>query len=99
MSRSTATLSISLPPEMAKELTRIQKTEHRTRSELVREALRVYIRQADQRSLAERIAALPIDEPTDDERDAIRKGRAELAKGQSTPLSSLRHELRRTSRK
>jgi metal-responsive CopG/Arc/MetJ family transcriptional regulator len=98
VSRTTATLSISLPPEMAKELTRIQKAEHRTRSELVREALRSYIRQADRRSLKERIAALAEDEAGADEREAVRKGRAEFRQGQHATLASGRHGLRRPSR-
>jgi hypothetical protein len=38
MSRTTATFSISLPPEMGVVLERVLKDEHRTRSELVREA-------------------------------------------------------------
>lgn len=43
MARVTVTFSISLPPEMAEELEKIRKKEHRTRSELLREALRRYI--------------------------------------------------------
>ncbi len=43
MARSTVTFSISLPPEMAEELKEVMKKEHRTRSELIREALRRYI--------------------------------------------------------
>ena len=43
MARTTVTYSISLPPEMAAELEEIRKKEHRTRSELLREALRRYI--------------------------------------------------------
>ena len=35
--------SVSLPPAMAKEIERAMKSEHRTPSELVREALRVYL--------------------------------------------------------
>lgn len=47
MTRITVTSSISLPPEMAAELDVIQKKEHRTRSELIREALRRYIAAAN----------------------------------------------------
>ncbi|MBI4068115.1 ribbon-helix-helix protein, CopG family [Candidatus Kaiserbacteria bacterium] len=47
MSRTTATFSVSLPPEMAAELELIRKDEHRTRFELVREALRRYFRSRD----------------------------------------------------
>ncbi|MDP2655082.1 MAG: ribbon-helix-helix domain-containing protein [bacterium] len=42
MARTTVTYTISLPPEMAVELEEIRKKEHRTRSELLREALRRY---------------------------------------------------------
>lgn len=43
MARTTITFTISLPPEMAEELEEIMKKEHRTRSELIREALRRYV--------------------------------------------------------
>jgi metal-responsive CopG/Arc/MetJ family transcriptional regulator len=42
MARVTVTFSISLPPAMAAELDALCKKEHRTRSELLREALRRY---------------------------------------------------------
>ena len=41
--RETETFTISLPPAMAQQVERAMKAEHRTRSELVREALRVYL--------------------------------------------------------
>jgi metal-responsive CopG/Arc/MetJ family transcriptional regulator len=44
MARNTVTFTILLPPEMAAELEDLMKKEHRTRSELVREALRRYFR-------------------------------------------------------
>ncbi len=44
MAGTTTVFCVSLPPEMAKEPDRVKKEEHRTRSELVREALRHYIR-------------------------------------------------------
>jgi metal-responsive CopG/Arc/MetJ family transcriptional regulator len=43
MPRITVTFSISIPPEMAKQLEELKKKEHRTRSELIREALRRYM--------------------------------------------------------
>lgn len=43
MSRTTVTFTISIPPGMAAEFEEVRKKEHRTRSELVREALRQYI--------------------------------------------------------
>ncbi len=50
MARTTVTFTISIPPEMAAELEGARKTEHRTRSEFVREALRRYVAAASVRS-------------------------------------------------
>ena len=80
---------------MASELDRVRRKEHRTRSELVREALRRYIRYADSRSLRERIAGLPEDEPTADEIEAIAQGSKEIRAGKFVRLNQLRHELGR----
>jgi CopG family transcriptional regulator/antitoxin EndoAI len=41
--RTTKVLTLSLPPEMVKEVERLTKEEKRTKSELFREALRKYI--------------------------------------------------------
>lgn len=41
--RTTKIMSLSLPPEMVREVERIVKKENRTKSELFREALRKYI--------------------------------------------------------
>ncbi len=43
--RTSKILSLSLPPELAREAARIAKREGRTRSELFREALRRYIQE------------------------------------------------------
>jgi metal-responsive CopG/Arc/MetJ family transcriptional regulator len=40
--RETTTFSVSLPLAMAKQVEQAMKAEHRTRSELIREALHVY---------------------------------------------------------
>jgi predicted transcriptional regulator len=42
--RTTKTISITLPPEMLNRAERIARKEHRTMSELIREALRHYER-------------------------------------------------------
>lgn len=42
MPRTTDTMTVSLPPAMTEEVDRVCAAEHRTRSELVREALRLY---------------------------------------------------------
>ena len=43
MGRTTQVISISLPPEMTRQIDRLAKNESRTRSELLREALRRYL--------------------------------------------------------
>ncbi|MES2188721.1 MAG: ribbon-helix-helix domain-containing protein [Pseudomonadota bacterium] len=43
MPRTTVTFTISLPPEMNQQVEAAMQKEHRTKSELVREALRVYL--------------------------------------------------------
>ncbi len=96
MSRTTATFSVSVPPEMAVELERVRKVEHRTRSELVREALRHYIRAASLRRVKERAASLPEAEPEADEIETITLGRRTFAAGRSVPL---RHALDRRSQR
>lgn len=52
MGRTTVTCTVSLPPEMADELERVRTKEQRTRSELVREALRQYFRQRPEEAIA-----------------------------------------------
>ena len=44
--RTTKTLSVMLPPEMLRRAEQLAKNEHRTMSELVREALRQYERKS-----------------------------------------------------
>jgi CopG family transcriptional regulator / antitoxin EndoAI len=95
MSRTSATFSVSLPPAMANELERVRRKEHRTRSELVREALRHYIRVADARSVQERIGKLREDEPEAEEIAAIEQARKEFRKGNFVDLNELDHELGR----
>ena len=41
--RQTTTWTISLPPQMGREAEQLARKEHRTKSELVREALRDYM--------------------------------------------------------
>jgi metal-responsive CopG/Arc/MetJ family transcriptional regulator len=80
--RTTDTITISLPPEMAKQMECVQKIEHRTRSELLREAWRQYF-----------ASRFPEEQPTKAEIAAIRKGRAAFRRGDSVPLEQLLHEM------
>jgi CopG family transcriptional regulator/antitoxin EndoAI len=52
MPRTTKTITISLPPEMAAQVEEIMKQEGRTKSELMREALRRYMLAREWRGLA-----------------------------------------------
>jgi Arc/MetJ-type ribon-helix-helix transcriptional regulator len=80
--RTTEIMTISLPPAMAKQMKKVQKEEHRTRSELLREAWRKYFE-----------SRYAVYTPTKSELAAIRRGRAAFTKGDFLPLSRLRHEL------
>jgi Arc/MetJ-type ribon-helix-helix transcriptional regulator len=88
-------LSISLPAAMVEQVERTRQIEHRTRSELVREALRTYFA----------MSRLPEEEPTPEEIRALRRGRAAVARGDFVTLDKLRaryqldHPRRRASRK
>lgn len=78
--KTQKTMTISLPLEMIAEVERVRKAEHRTKSELVREALRVYFN---------RIQALPVYTPTRRELRELEKGRAEMARGEYVTLDEL----------
>ena len=48
-SRKTDTITFSLPPEMAQQLRQVVKEEDRTVSELLREAIRLYMEEREWR--------------------------------------------------
>ena len=85
--RTRATMTVSLPPAMIEEVERVRKAEHRTRSELVREALRTYLGAG--RSYL----------PTVAERRAIERGRTELRRGEYLTLEELRAHVGAVGRK
>ena len=51
MTRTTKTITFSLPPEMAEKALQVMKEEGRTMSELLREALRQYMEEREWRRL------------------------------------------------
>ena len=51
MGRSTKTITISVPPEMMTQIDEMMRLEGRTRSELLREALRRYLEDREWREL------------------------------------------------
>lgn len=74
-------MTVSMPPEILDEVERVRKRDHRTRSELVREALRAYL------GLARPYV------PTPSEMRAIERGRAALRRGESLTLDEFRAGL------
>lgn len=77
--RTTQTMTVSLPPAMLRQFERIRKAESRTRSELVREALRAYFE-----------SRYPAVQASPAEINALRRGRAAF---QRSDAVSLRHFL------
>lgn len=73
---------------MLEQLEKVRKEENRTRSELMREALRQYIENH-----------YPVVTATKAELAGIRKGRAEIQRGQHVNLLQLRNELDTAHRK
>ena len=78
--RTRQTITISLPPAMTEQVEKTMRAENRTRSELVREALRTYIA----------IRQFPEETPTPAELRAIRRGRAAYERGDYVTLDELR---------
>lgn len=79
--RTRATMTISLPRQMIHEVERVRKSEHRTRSELIREALRAYFN-------ARR--GFPTYTPTAAELREIEEGRTAMRRGQYYTLDEFR---------
>ena len=80
--RTTEIMSISLPPAMLRQFEEVRKKESRTRSELVREALRAYFEQR-----------YPAVTPTSAELAALRRGRAAFRRGDSVSLTQFLNGL------
>lgn len=85
--RTRQTMSISLPAEMIEEVEKVRRAEHRTRSELVREALRTYF--------ASRFPEVSVS-PAD--LRAIRRGRMAIRRGEYVTLDQLLHALESSHR-
>lgn len=82
--RTTKTVTISLPPNMVDELDRVRRHEHRTRSELLREALRHYM------ATAGTGRAIPVEDAQPDELEAMRLAEEEYARGETVRLAACR---------
>lgn len=85
--RTRHTMTVSLPPKMLREFEVVRRAEHRTRSELVREALRTYF--GVRRTYT----------PTRGELRTIEQGRTALRRGQYVTFDDLRTSLGAAGRK
>ena len=85
--RTRQTMTISLPPAMIRAVEKARKEEQRTRSELIREALRTYF------------AAKATYTPTIAELRLIEKRRAALRRGEYRTVDELRADIGREGRK
>ncbi len=86
--RTTESITVSLPPAILTGLDRLGAADKRTRSELVREALRTYLN-----------LRFPVVEASKAELAGIRRGRAEIRRGQYVTLEQLADELGTPHRK
>ena len=75
--RTARVISLSLPPDMEKEVQRIAKEEHRTISELLREAFRQYLANRDLAAIRKegRRVAKKMNLKPDDVAKIVRSGR------------------------
>jgi Arc/MetJ-type ribon-helix-helix transcriptional regulator len=79
-------ISVSIPEEMLPEIDQAALHENRSRSELIREALRRYLSRGRGRMI-------PLDDAQPDEIEAIEGGRGEFARGDFVRLEDLQREL------
>ena len=86
--RTIQTMTISLPPGMVEQFEKVRKIERRTRSELVREALRTYL-----------AGHFPEAAVSKREMAGIRRGRRQIRLGQHMSLEDLTNGLAAPNRK
>jgi predicted transcriptional regulator len=83
--RTRRSITISLPPEIAEQVEETMTVEHRTRSELMREALRTYFS----------VRHFPEETPTPAELRAIRRGEAACRRGDYVTLDEYLRDVDR----
>ncbi len=81
-SNAVRSVTISLPVEMLDELDRVRKREHRSRSDLIREALRQYVAGGP-------VRRIPIVDPEPGELDLLECGRRQTERGEFVLLKEL----------
>jgi predicted transcriptional regulator len=81
--RRAKRVTISLPEAILEAADRVGARDHRSRSELVREALCWYLRLRD----------LPVDYASPEETEAFERGKEQIARGEYLTLEELLHDL------
>jgi metal-responsive CopG/Arc/MetJ family transcriptional regulator len=76
-------ITISLPEEMVRAADGAAARQGCSRSELIRKALEWHLR----------VQALPVEEPTRKEREALAAGRAQHARGEFATIDEIRRDL------
>jgi len=79
-------ISVSIPEDLLPEIDEAARRERRSRSELIRDALRRYLSSQSGHML-------PLEDAQPDEAAAIKRGREEFAKGEFVRLEDLQREL------
>jgi hypothetical protein len=83
--RTKKTIATSLPQDELAAFDRVRERQSLTRAEAMREAIRWYVGS---------IGRLPpAEDPLPDEAQAIREGKAQIARGEYVRLEDLQHEL------
>jgi predicted transcriptional regulator len=85
-SSTVKSVTISLPAEMVEELDRVRKREHRSLSDLIREALQQYVASTPGRRI-------PIVDPEPGELDSLAYGRQQAERGEYVLLEDLLDDL------
>ena len=80
--RNTALVTVSVPVPIARQIERARKREHRSRSEVVREALRYYFARAE---------AFPVVHATPAELRALKRARRNYLAGETITLDQYEH--------
>lgn len=79
-------ISFSIPEELLPAIDEAASREHRSRAELIRDAVRQYLSSGKGRTI-------PLDNIQPDEREAAERGRAQFERGEFVRLDDLQREL------
>lgn len=88
---ATKMISVNLPEEILPQIDNAARKEHRSRSQLICDAVRQYLAAGGGRMI-------PVDDALPDEAEAIARGRAAFERGEFVRLEDLERDLGLTPR-